>query len=133
MSNYIEFSELFARLSWGNPEEVQKSAIEEARSIKNLRLFIQPMIHPNPKAVWENCAKILVQKTDDELEPYLPQIFEWLQDLNWPGAVIIHNRLLDMDEHMRSSQLLRSIKQAQDENDDEWIFNMKYLQDKIRM
>ena len=127
------FDDFYSRLSWSSPEEVQKSAIEEASSIQNLWLFIQPMILPNPKAVWENCAIILAQRTDSELEPYLDRIFEWLQDLNWPGAIIIHNRLLDMEEQMRSEQLARSQKQAQRENDDEWLFNLKYLQDKIRM
>ena len=127
------FDEFYERLSWGNPEEVQKSAIEEAMSIKNLWLFIQPMVLPNSKAIWENCAKIIAQHSDNELEPYLSQIFEWLQDLNWPGAVIIHNRLLDMDEQMRTKQLAYSQKQAQAANDDEWLFNLKYLQDKIRL
>lgn len=127
------FDDFYSRLLWGQPKEVQQAAIEEARSIQNLWLFIQPMILPNPKAVWENCAIILAQRTDSELEPYLPQIFEWLQDLNWPGAIIIHNRLLDMEEQMLSRQLARSQKRAQTEKDDEWLFNLKYLQDKIRM
>ena len=91
------------------------------------------MILPNPKSVWENCAIILAQRTDSELEPYLDQIFEWLQDLNWPGAIMIHNRMLDMEEQMLSKQLARSQKRAQIENDDEWLFNLGYLQDKIRM
>lgn len=127
------FDEFYSRLSWDRPEDVQVAAIEEASGITNLWLFIQPMILPNPKAVWENCAKILALRSDDNLKPYLPHIFEWLRDLNWPGAVIIHNRLLDMDEQLRTTQLARSAKQAQAENDNEWLFNLRYLQDKIRM
>ena len=127
------FDDFYSRLSWGQPEEIQRAAIEEAGSIQNLWLFIQPMVFPNPKAVWENCAIILAKRTDSELAPYLNQIFEWLQDLSWPGAIIIHNRLLDMEEQMCSEQLSRSQKQAQRENDDEWLFNLKYLQDKIRL
>ena len=127
------FDDFYSRLSWGQPEDVQRAAIEEASSIQNLWLFIQPMILPNPKAVWENCAIILAQRTDSELEPYLDQIFEWLQDLNWPGAIIIHNRLLDMEEPMLKKQLTRSQQQAQMENDDAWLFNLKYLQNRIKM
>ena len=127
------FDDFYSRLSWGQPEDVQRAAIEEAGSIQNLWLFILPMILPNPKDVWENCAIILAQRTDSELEPYLDKIFEWLQDLNWPGAIIIHNRLLDMEEPMLKKQLARSQQQAQMENDDELLFNLKHLQNRIMM
>ena len=127
------FDDFYSRLSWGQPEEVQRAAIEEASSIQNLWLFIQPMIFPNPKPVRENCAIILARRTDCELEPYLDGIFEWLRDLNWPGAIIIHNRLMDMEEQMLSKHLARSQKRTQMENDDEWLSNLKNLQDKIRM
>ncbi len=43
--------------------------------------------------MWDNCARILYQKSDEELEPHLPKLFEWTSDLNWPGAQIILDRL----------------------------------------
>ncbi|MBQ9119946.1 MAG: DivIVA domain-containing protein, partial [Lachnospiraceae bacterium] len=38
-------------------------------------------------------ALILAEKSDEELSPHLIQLMEWLQDLNWPGAVCIQDRL----------------------------------------
>ena len=55
-----------------------------------MSLLIQP---PAPPSVWEYCAEILSEKSDVELEPYLDKLLEWLQDINWPGAFTIANRL----------------------------------------
>ena len=43
--------------------------------------------------LWENCAKVLYKKSDEVLAPYLSALLEWLEDLTWPGAVIILERL----------------------------------------
>ena len=37
--------------------------------------------------------KFFRKKSDKQLEPYLIKLLEWLQDINWPGALIILNRL----------------------------------------
>lgn len=58
---------------------VQLEGIRLAREINDLSLLIQPPAEPS---VWEHCAKILCEKTDVELEPYLDELLEWLQDLN---------------------------------------------------
>ena len=52
--------------------------------------MIQPI---EDKSLWENCAKVLADKSDEVLAPYFIQLFEWLQDMNWPGAYIIYDRL----------------------------------------
>lgn len=39
-------------------------------------------------------CKDFIKKSDEELEPYLISLFEWVQDMNWPGATLIFNRLL---------------------------------------
>ena len=80
-------------LSWDNDEKIQAQGINEAKKIKNISVLIQPI---ESKSVWENCAKVLASKTDEELKIYLIDLFKWLQDMNWPGADIIYNRLKHM-------------------------------------
>lgn len=89
----IGIDQIFEMLSWNNDERIQAQGIEEAKKIKNLSLFFQPI---ESKSIWENCAKVLVSKTDDELKLYLLDLFKWLQDMNWPGADIVYERLKSM-------------------------------------
>lgn len=35
-------------------------------------------------------------RSDEELLPYMFMLLEWLQDINWPGALIIYDRLTQM-------------------------------------
>lgn len=55
--------------------------------------FIQPLTPKHNKNVWENCAVIIAEKSDENPKPYLVELLEWLQDMNWPGAFCILNRL----------------------------------------
>ena len=85
-----DINKIYKMLSWKNSLAVQLEGIRLAREINDLSLLIQPPADPS---VWEHCAKILCEKTDSEIEPYLDELLEWLQDLNWPGALTIVERL----------------------------------------
>ena len=76
----IGIDQLFEMLSSNNEEKIQMQAIEEAKKIKNLSVLIQPI---ESKSIWENCAKVLASKSDQELAIYLIDMFQWLQDMNW--------------------------------------------------
>ena len=86
----MEIDRIFDMLFWDNKEEIQAKGIEEAKKIRHLSVLIQPI---ESKSIWKNCAKVLASKSDQELEIYLIPLFDWLQDMNWPGAEIIYERL----------------------------------------
>ena len=88
--------EIMDMLDWNNSEEVQQKGVELAKNIKNISAFVQP--NDPGKSVWENCAKILADRPDDKLKPYLSQLLEWLQDFTWPGALIILEKLVCYNE-----------------------------------
>jgi hypothetical protein len=89
----IGIDQIFEMLSWENKETIQLQGIEEAKKIKHLSVLIQPI---ESKSVWENCAKVLISKEDQELKMYLISMFKWLQDMTWPGADLIYERLKRM-------------------------------------
>ncbi len=76
--------------------------IEEA---KNLCDFSPLILGPNGKAGWEDSARVLFTLSDQRLLPYLPMIFEWTSDLNWPGADIISDRLEIFDPELLAKPL----------------------------
>lgn len=101
-----DINEIYSLLDWNNDAQTQQQGIEYANKVKDIEFFIQPITPKYSKNIWENCAQILYSKTDDELKPYLLLLFEWLQDLNWPGAFTICDRINKFEE----KDLLNSVK-----------------------
>ena len=91
----INIDYIMELLDWSNSTEKQLQGILLAREIKCINVFLQPGF-PYGKSVWNNCAKILSERTNEELSPYLIDLMEWLQDMNWPGAFCILDRLKRM-------------------------------------
>lgn len=109
--------ELFEMLSWDSTEKIQGIGLSEARKVKHLSVFFQPI---ESKSVWENCAKVLIEKSDLELERYLVDLFKWLQDMNWPGAMLIYDRLKGMPRELVQFAYSVCLDQAISTGDDCW-------------
>ena len=90
-----DIDRIFDDLRCTNSEDVQARGIEAGKTVKHFSVFIMPVMN---KQIWYNCAKILEDKNDKELKPYFPVLLQWLQDMNWPGAEIIFNRLLKVTD-----------------------------------
>lgn len=120
----VGINELFKMLSWDSDEETQKKGIEEGSKVKYFSIFIQPLEN---KGVWENCAKIIAQKSDNELELYIFLLLEWLQDANWPGFDIIYNRIKIMPVKLISFDYAYSIRKAVGIEDEMWLVYLASL------
>ena len=101
---------------------VQKG-IDAAKQIKNLFPFMQPIIVPPEKSkmVWEPCAKIVAMRSNKELEPFLLMLLEWIQDLNWPGALMIYNRLTQIPFSSMELAFRHTRTMAEQTNDSCWL------------
>lgn len=120
----VDIDTLFEMLDERKPIEVQEDAIREARKIKSLSVFMQPVEY---KLSWKNCAKVICEKTDKELNSYKYEMLEWLQDLNWPGAFLIMERLEKMNPQLLLNATIYAVKQALLLKDNEWLTYMSYL------
>lgn len=85
--------EIIDMLDWNNSKEIQEEGRNKAKSIRCLSAFLQPYREKGSKEVWDNCAVVLSERSDEELRPYLQHLFAWLEDMNWPGAYCILDRL----------------------------------------
>ncbi len=126
--NY-SIDEIYNLLMWdkqlSNEENETKAqkGIDAAKQIQNLFPFMQPIvIHPEKsKMVWEPCAKIVAMRSDEELKPFTFMLLEWIQDLNWPGAMIIYNRLTQIPYNTIEFALKHSRIKAEQTNDSCWL------------
>lgn len=108
-----------------NSIEVQNRGIELGRKVKCINCFIRPVYEDHCKNVWENCAKILYVKTDEELRPYISELLRWLGDSNWPGYDIILDRLLNYkDVKWLSCEVEECVKIAELLENDKWLIDM---------
>ena len=122
--------EIMDMLDCNNSVETQEKGIELAKNVKCINVFILPEHLECSKNVWENCAKILANRTDKELQPYLIDILLWIEDMNWPGAIIIDDRLKKIrDMKMLSFAIKECVKRASATDNHIWLENLSELMD----
>ncbi|PQP81112.1 DUF5071 domain-containing protein [Paenibacillus sp. PCH8] len=73
---------------------------------------------PKDKADFESVEK-LSSLSNNELEEILPELFEWLQDGNWPISGVVENLLLRFGE-----ELIPHIKNVFKTRDPQWEYFM---------
>ena len=117
-------NQIYQMLDYKNSIDIQEKGKQLARKITDLSLLITPPASPS---VWEQCAIILSEKTDDELVPYLTSILQWLYDLNWPGALTILNPLKNFSGKQLKKSFIDSVVRAINSHDDEGMMWLDYL------
>lgn len=115
---------IYKMLNWNNPPETRLEGIRLAKKINDLSLLIKP---PDEPSVWECCAQILCEKSDSVLKPYLNGLLEWLQDLNWPGALFILDRLKVFSGEALKNPFINCFDYAINLNNEEGLMWLDYL------
>jgi hypothetical protein len=118
-------------LDWDSTEAEQQEGLLLARSVKCVSAFFQPagVVDCGGKATWDNCALVIAERSDEELTPYIHNMFWWLRDMNWPGAEIILQRLLQFDRR-RSTLIVtlrRFITRIVAADDKVWMYGFIWL------
>lgn len=114
-------------IHWNRSPVEQQEGIAMARQVSCIKAFFQPCGQGSGKPVWENCAYIICERTDEELKPYITDMLLWLQDLNWPGAEQIQRRLIGFqDVELLSVELNRMVPALTLLDEDSWL---EYLAD----
>ena len=136
MNMYLSIDDIYDLFTWDasfSEEEYNtrvKQGIAEAAKLKNIFPFIQPIVvGKNSKSVWEPCAKVVALKSDEELEIFIFLLLEWLQDMNWPGADIIFERLSKIPPSKIALNIEMCLRRAKQENDESWRHVLEALRD----
>ena len=122
------------QLSHEENEAREQIGIEAAKQIQNLFPFMQPIVVPpgNSKVVWEPCAKAVAMRSDEELLPFINLLLKWIADPNWPGALIIYERLTRMPYASIESKIRISCVFAERKHDSGWLSMLKDLDRDMR-
>lgn len=118
----IGIDELFEMLDCNNDEETQKIGIEEGMKVKNWLIFVRPIENKN---IWENCAKIIIQNSDEQTVIYT--MLDWLQNSKWSGYNIIYKKIKSMPLNLIKNAYVYKIKEAKKQNNQLWLKNLSNL------
>ena len=128
MMKMVDIDYIMGLLDWNKSIADQAEGIKMAENIENINVFLQPCSKNYNKNVWDNCAKILSARSNEELSPYMIELMEWLQDMNWPGAFCIFDRLKGMvNEQLFQHSYTICLKYAQALEDEVWENNLRML------
>lgn len=125
--NKIEY--WIGELDWQNEPTRIENAIQELSKIEEKDypwLFFKM-----PKGSWDYCAEVIQRIGFPKMVPYIPLMFEWFQDLNWPGWEIISETLKVAPRNHLILDLESSLRKALDSHDDEWVGGLKMAIEKI--
>ena len=123
-----DIAEILDMLDWHMPTEIQSKGIALARESDEIIPFIQPLTLRHNKNVWENCALIISEKSDEKLKPYLVELLEWLQDMNWPGAFCVLERLKKYADNNTLCQAVNvCVEKAKVDDNDVWKSNLHLI------
>lgn len=121
-------NEIMDMLDWNNDLATQEKGRNLAEEVQCLKIFMQPCDQKYNKNVWGNCALVICEKSDQLLQPYLFDLLNWLQDLNWPGAFKIVDRLKNFQNYkMLAFAICEKVKVAKVLEDSLWLFGISEL------
>lgn len=128
----VDIDYIMDMLDRNNSIDIQEQGIRLAQDVKCINVFLQPNSSMYSKNVWDNCAKVLSMRTNEELSPYLIEMMTWLQDMNWPGAFCILNRLKEMvNETLYRHSYSICLKCAKALQDETWENNLAMIEKDI--
>ena len=110
----IEVEEYIKNLNSEAPQYLQDYAISQLVHLdeSRLRLLLQPM----PKSSLSNAAVVLRQIGYPRVKSIIPELLEWIQDMNLPGAQEIADLLSTIDD-----EIVPYVKQVLKSGDGIWI------------
>lgn len=86
------------------------------------------------KSHWTGAALVLCELDDARFVQLLPDLLVWVQDMNWPGAEIVFDRVkaISAEYVARRLAILEAVlQQAKDDHDEEWVDNLIALRSEL--
>ncbi|WP_422384939.1 DUF5071 domain-containing protein [Roseibium album] len=125
------FTEELAGLDWKQPKEVQASAKESIR--RKIGDDLSPLMIQNlRKTQWENAAELLEGLEPSKVVQFVPDLLEWLKDMNWPGADRVKKICLNFEKHELLPDIDAKISKAREDTDEDWVEALLSLQREVK-
>jgi hypothetical protein len=94
----IEIEEYIQNLNTDAPQYLQDYAISQLIGLEDSKLHL--LLQPVSKSYWSNAAIVLKRIGYPRVKSIIPELLEWIQDMNWPGAQEIADLLITVDDEI---------------------------------
>jgi hypothetical protein len=113
MDNF-EIEEYIQNLNSDAPQYLQDYAISQLIYLEDSKLHL--LLQPISKCYWKNAAIVLKRIGYSRVKSIIPELLEWIQDMNWPGAQEIVDLLITVDD-----EIVPYVKKILKSKDGIWI------------
>jgi hypothetical protein len=110
----IEIDEYLRNLDSDVPQYLQDYAIIQLSNLEESKLHL--LLRPISKSHWRNAAIVLREIGYPRVKSIIPELLEWIQDINWPGSKEIVDLLTTVDY-----EIVPYVKQILKSGDGIWI------------
>lgn len=117
----VDIHRALYEMSCDKSPENQERGIETAKKINYLPILIKPA---EWRLSWENCAKVLASKSNEELEGCYFHLLFWLKKMTDSGAELIFKRLIRVESEYLNTAFQIAYSTAKQNQDSEWIENL---------
>ena len=112
----------------GNFEDISE---QDVIRINETYEDITPLFQHSGKDTWYGCAKVICYNSNEKLEKYIPSMLEWIEDMNWPGAETIFDKLKTFDYCVIKPYLDKAMFEASNKNNSIWLDMLKILNNEL--
>lgn len=112
-------------LNWNQDKRLQDEAIKYFSIDENFDF--NNLIKDAPKEQMGNLVEIIANKKIEEQYKSIDGLLYLLQDLSWPGSERALTLLKTFPKKILLPYLENALKEANKENDDNWLGNLKML------
>ena len=112
------------------PEHIRKETMERIIGDRNFNLA-NLMFPLRKKDCWHFCALTIKEINNERLYIHTFKMIEWLQDINWPGALIVLKKLATFPPDILEPNIKKAKFAAELAEDSLWLYGMEMLDEAI--
>ncbi len=108
--------------------EINTSRLTQKQLEKNVKILANSENYGNDmflnngsKFYWRYRANVLLLRGYPKVKNVIPELYNWLQDINWPGADEIMKLLSTFPRDVLVSSFEEAVGRAVKQNDEEWM------------
>ena len=116
-------------LSESAPEDIRRATMEQI--IRDDGFDLAKLIRPLKREdCWHFCALTIHEIKNELLYRHTYEMLKWLQDITWPGAVIVMEKLATFPPNILEPNLIKAKHAAELTEDSFWMYSMYMILEK---
>ncbi len=79
------------------------------------------------KDYWDYAAQVIIKRGYPKIDNVIPELFVWLQDINWPGSYEIYKFLCSLPKEAILKYFENTVNMACIDHDEGWLYYLQQI------